>query len=545
VTAAGVVSKAEIPAKSLWSSTWFMPLLVFFGTTIWITLIRLAFVGSHASSLPDGFRIHDMSANNSQQTLDIININEKGISFIWYTHVYPPLLDIIRYGLAMPEIRMGIEPSGVLVDQRLYFLYAILFGIVAAIIFAWVRDLTRHTWIALAAAVVWVVSPISVTVMTLLEPTPLSMALVTASFYVLYKFLKTRQASYSILFFLLVLIASWSRNIVQLHVMVVLFIAVISFWFMTRNRKRVTLAVNLGLLLLIFFLPIKTFVMFGTWDVSSHTGYHRAGALWIDPRTVATPIPQSLVDEYDQYQRAKQAAEDPVQLAQMTPEEIRAAQVEFAAVEQQWIQRSAGMDIDFSRASIYPDHIVENALQFSSRFNTREQLLDNFKLSAAANEFMLNQPVEAAQKLAQSLAITVPNALLPITETTGNYLVESFWWKAPFEWVFSGWRYVLLILVSAAIIVTTRGVRGSVALCQRYLWFGVYWVMIAIPVAFSNRFWPPGSEDLGPIHVEAARLKSFLEIPIYVVIWYAAWLLVTEILKKTRAQTVEPTKSSP
>lgn len=522
-----------------------MPLVVFLGATLWISLVRLAFVSSNAGALPDGYRIHDMSANNSQQTLDIININQQGLSFIWYTHVYPPLLDIIRYLMAFPEIRMGIEPSGAAVDQRLYVLYAILFGFVAVIIFAWVRDLTGRTWIALAASIVWVVSPISVTVMTLLEPTPLSVALVTASFFLLYRFLKTRQAHYSVAFFLLVLIASWSRNIVQLHVMVILFIAVIAFWFMTRNRKRVTLAVNLGILILIFFLPVKTYVLFGSWDVSTHTGYHRAGALWIDPRTVANPIPQSLVDQYDEYQRARQAAEDPALLAQMTPEQIREAQAEFAAAEQRWNEQSSGLDLDFARGAVYPDHIVENALKFSSRFNTREQVLDNFKLTAAANELMLSQPVEAGQRLIRSLGITIPNAFLPITETTGNYLVDSFWWKGPIEWVFSGWRYGLLVLLSAAVIGMTRGLRGTLNLIRRYAWFAVYWILIAIPVLFSNRYWPPGSEDLGPIHVEAARLKSFLEIPIYVIIWYAAWLLGSTIMKRARAKGEASSMSSP
>jgi hypothetical protein len=521
------------------SRNWVMPSVVLIGTTLWISLVRLSFVNSNSGSLPDGFRIHDMSANNSQQTLDIFDINQMGISFIWYTHVYPPLLDIIRYILAVPEIRMGIVPSGEAVDQRLYLLYAFLFGFVAAIIFVWIRDLTRNTWISLAASIIWVLSPISVTVMTLLEPTPLSMALVTASFFVLYKFLKTRQASYSILFFLLVLIASWSRNIVQLHVMVILLIAVISFWFMTRNRKRLTLVVNLGLLILIFFLPIKTYVMFGSWDVSTHTGYHRAGALWIDPRTIANPIPQSLVDQYDEYQRTRQAAEDPARLAQMTPQEIRDAQTKFAAAEQRWKQQSLGQDLDLLRGSVYPDHIVENALKFSSRFNTREQVLDNFKLGLAANELIRTQPMEAAQRLMWSLGITVPNALLSITETTGNYLVDSFWWKGPIEWTLSGWRYVLLMIFSAAIIGVIRGPRATFELCRRYLWFGAYWILIAIPVAFSNRYWPPGSEDLGPIHVEAARLKAFLEVPIYVVIWYAIWLLGSTLIRQDRKKSRE------
>jgi hypothetical protein len=40
--------------------------------------------------------------------------------------------------------------------------------------------------------------------------------------------------------------------------------------------------------------------------------------------------------------------------------------------------------------------------------------------------------------------------------------------------VFSGWRYVLLMLASAAIIIWSRGMRGSYALLRRYGWFAVF-----------------------------------------------------------------------
>jgi len=234
------------------------------------------------------------------------------------------------------------------------------------------------------------------------------------------------------------------------------------------------MAVNVILVLLTFFWPTRAYVMYGTWDVSTHTGYHRAGALWIDPRTAPEPS--------------------------------------------------------------YPFHISDNALSFSSRFNTQPLVAENYKLGLAANELMLNDPLEAAQRLSRSLTITVPNALLPITETTDNYLVQTFWWKAPYEWLFSGWRYLALLMGAAAIIVWSRGWAGVLSLLRRYGWFAVFWILIAIPVAFSNRYWPPGSEDLGPIHTEAARLKAFLEVPLYAVIVYALWVAVGRVRARGTTQ---------
>ena len=453
---------------------WAAPVVVGLLAFSWLMLVERIFVAANASWLPAGFRIHDMTANNSQQTVDVAEMNSYGIKFAWFTHVYPPLLDVIRYGLASPEIRAGLEPSGDLIDQRLYWLFGIFFGVVVAIVYLWVRDLTRSGWWALGAAAVWALSPISVTVMTLLEPTPLSLVLVTAMFYLLYRFLKTRRMGYSTAFFAALLVASMSRNIVQLHVMVILVVAVLAFWFMSPRRSTWLMAVNVILVLLTFFWPTRAYVMYGTWDVSTHTGYHRAGALWIDPRTAPEPS--------------------------------------------------------------YPFHISDNALSFSSRFNTQPLVAENYKLGLAANELMLSDPVEAAQRLSRSLTITVPNALLPITETTNNYLVQTFWWKAPYEWLFSGWRYLALLIGAAAIIVWSRGWPGTLSLLRRYGWFAVFWGLVAIPVAFSNRYWPPGSEDLGPIHTEAARLKAFLEVPLYAVIVYALWVAVGRVRARGTTQ---------
>jgi len=434
---------------------------------IWLSILERTFMAANSSRLPAGFRIHDISANNSQQTVDVAEMNSYGIRFAWYEHVYPPLLDLIRYVLMLPEVRAGLQPSGDAVDNRLYWLFGVFFGLVVAIVYLWVRDLTGSGWWALGASVVWALSPMSVTVMTLLEPTPLSMTLVTLMFYLLYRFLKTRSMGYSTAFFGALLVASLSRNVVQLHVMAILAVTVVAFWFMARNRRKDLLAVNVILVLLTFFWPTRAFIMYGTWDVSTHTGYHRAGALWIDPRTAPEPA--------------------------------------------------------------YPFHISDNALSFTSRFNTQTLVADNYKLGLAANDLILSDPLEAGSRMARSLTITVPNALLPITETTFNYLVDQFWWSGPYEWLFSGWSYVLLHLGAAVVIIWSRGASGSLRLLRRYGWFAVFWALVAIPVAFSNRYWPPGSEDLGPIHTEAARLKTFLEVPLYAVVVYAAWVLVAVV----------------
>jgi hypothetical protein len=62
--------------------------------------------------------------------------------------------------------------------------------------------------------------------------------------------------------------------------------------------------------------------------------------------------------------------------------------------------------------------------------------------------------------LAKSLAITIPEAFRPASKYTQNYLVEQLPWRAAWDWLFSGWRYALLILAAAVFIGYTRGWLG-------------------------------------------------------------------------------------
>jgi hypothetical protein len=205
-------------------------------------------------------------------------------------------------------------------------------------------------------------------------------------------------------------------------------------------------------------------VLYATWDVTTYGGYHRVGPLWIDPRTVAEPE--------------------------------------------------------------YPQHIIDNALAFSSRFNTQEQVKDNYRLGLAANEFIVSQPVEAAQRLARSLTITVPEIMRPSSKYTQNYLVERLPWRDAWDWVFSGWPYLLLIVSSAAIIIWSRTWRGTARLLVKYGWFAVFYTLLALPILFSNRF-RPGEEDLGPVWTDAIRQKVFLELPVWALMGYALWLVAS------------------
>ncbi len=333
-----------------------------------------------------------------------------GPSTLWWMHIYPPLYDAIRYLLMQPEVSAGLSPSAVAVDFRLYIMNVVLFGLVAMVIYLWVRDLTRSGWWALAGAVLWAVLPASVSFMMLLNQTGLAIAAMAVAFYLLYRFCRTRRNAYAAGFLLALLVASMTRNVVQIHVFVIVAVAAVSFYFMGRPRRWWALAVNLLLVALIGFWPARAYVLYSTFDVSTHTGYNRAGALWINPLEV--PVPEE-----------------------------------------------------------YPANINENAVRLSSGWNTQETLKDNYRLGNAANDLIVHQPVEAFTRAARSLTITMPTMFRSIKVQWYNTYDFEFPLAPALDWLFSGWRFVVMILGSLVIVVRDAGLRGTWRRVRRYGWF--------------------------------------------------------------------------
>ena len=84
----------------------------------------------------------------------------------------------------------------------------------------------------------------------------------------------------------------------------------------------------------------------------------------------------------------------------------------------------------------------------------------------------------------------------------------------------------MLISATAVFIGYTRRWRGVGRLLVKYGWFAGFYILLALPILFSNRF-RPGEEDLGPVWTDAIRQKVFLEMPIWALMGYALWLAVT------------------
>ena len=395
------------------------------------------------------------------------------------------------------------------------------------------RDITRSGWAAAAGSTLWCIVPASFAYFIELNQTGLAICSMAIALYLLFRFCKTRLHIYASGFLIALLVASLTRNVVQIHVLFILLIAVIAFWWMTVGRRSWMLVVNLLLVGLIAAWPMRAFALYATFDVSTHTGYNRAGALWINPQSVPEMVPIDVKQQYRSYAFTRDQLNDPSALAQLTPTEIQELRSRFLVEENQWQRvQEEYPGVDIAKADVYPDRLLQNATRLSSNFNTQETLRANYRLGKAANDYLLRQPIDAIVSASQSLSITVPTMFRSIYTQWGNAFNTTFPGVNILDWIFSGWRFGLLIATSAAIIIRHLGIKGTATMMRRYAWFAVFWILTLIPVLLSNRYWPPDIPE--PTHSEADRLRALVDIPVYVIITVAGLLVVNRLRRAYR-----------
>jgi hypothetical protein len=439
---------------------WLMPTLITVGSALGLNQLQWNFRNANVESLPSGYLLQEWSSEAMMQTLELKDMFDFGPMFVVYNHVYPPLQDVLRYIYSLPDLVHGMPPNYASVDLHLYLTYAWCFGLVNAVVYVWTRDLTQNGWWSLTVTALWAIGPGYLTNMMLLDPTPLSMVSISWAFYFLYRLLATRQLIYLPWFLAATTVSSWSRNILQWHVLIFIMLLIVAAVWVTRTKPLKVIALSLLLFGIMLILPLKQMLMFGTSDTSTYGGHFRVGMIWINPHSVPEPE--------------------------------------------------------------FPPDILGSAERFQSKWNTTDTLRDHYRLSGGASAAWTSDPIQSAGSALRSLTITVPEALRPASHYTENYLVASLPWKGLYDWVFSGWRYVLLVLGALAVLWIQRGARGLTKLFRRFDWFVGFYLLVAAPVLWSNRY-IPGDEDLGPIWTDAVRLKMFLEVPVVVLIAYSIW----------------------
>lgn len=419
------------------------------------------------------YLFQNYASDDLLQTVKIADLVEFGPLGLWYFHVQPPIHQAILYLLALPEIITDAPVTSEIVDLRMYVVYAIVFGLLNALVFVWARDLTRSLRLSLIVTALWAIYPGNLQMATLLDGTYLSLYLITLTLYLLYRFLRTREAKYATLFLLVLTVTSYARTIFQIHVAVVLVIAVGCFWWLQQDRRRAGLMImDVVLVLTMLALPVKQYLMFGSFSTTTFGGYHRTGMLFYDP-----------------------------------PEEL------YYGV-------------------VVPEHVLRNAEMFQSDNNVPIIAADNYIREQLANQWLASHPIsETTGLIVKSLDLNFQTALAPTSEYGENNFAHGPPWRAPMDWLLSGYHYILMAFLVLVGIVVLRGWQGSWRLLRRYGWLIALYLMIAVTIALQNR------NDWS----EANRLKVFVEIPVWLAATYFIHLVgVRRNSRKIRSEVNAP-----
>ena len=388
---------------------------------------ELLFSSNLVKTTPYLFQV--FASDDLLQTVKIADLVKFGPLGLWYFHIQPPLHQALIYALALPEVIHDAPITSEIVDLRLYVVYTVVYGLLNALVFIWARDLTRSTRLSIIVMVLWAIYPGNLQMATLLDGTYLSLYLITLTFYLLYRFLRTHQAKYATLFILALTITSYARTIFQIHVVVILVVAVVCFWWLEKGTRRGWLmAVDVLLIAVMVALPIKQYVMFSSFTTTTFGGYHRTGMLFYDP-----------------------------------PEDL------YYSVQ-------------------VPENVARNAEVFKSDNNLPVIAADNYIREKLANEWLLSHPLsETLSTLKRSLDLNFQTAMAPTSEYFPNNFAQGVPWRAPMDKVLSGYLYVLLALAVILGIFVLKGPRGSWLLLRRYGWLIALYLMVAGTIGLQNR----------------------------------------------------------
>lgn len=428
-----------------------------------------------SDSLFAGYRFQAWSSEEFMQEVHINDLLDVGPIGLWYLHVQPPGLESLRFLLAVPNWLTDELMTAQMIDQRMYAAYVVLYGVLNALVFTWLKQATRSTGWALSGAVLFALYPGTLAMATLLDGTFPSAVIATAQFLLLYLALRDRSVKLLNWWLVSLVALSLTRTIFQLQILVFIPFVV---WAIYRWRMPVrrTAAVVLSAVLvgMLFALPAKQFMLYRTTATTSFGGNHQIEVVSYRP----------------------------------TPEELAAVEV--------------------------PQDIIDTAQNFVSGFNSPENIRLNYVLSQVGNQYYMNHPMQVVKNLIWGIQMNTAQAFKftheysSVDETMMNALVATLPWTPPMVNGISVTFYLLVLFVTAACLLYAFGTRGLLKRAK------VYWPMLLmlglamITFLLANRYdWS-----------EADRLKFIVE-PVFAVLFFSSLKWALDKRRATRSAAID------
>jgi hypothetical protein len=213
-----------------------------------------------------GVYFHGIPSESMMQTVSIIDLRDQPWISLWNIHIQPPLFDLMRAALANFS---GSNDPLILqyqVDQGIYLIWAIAYGLICTFIYLWLSKLTNDWW-ALIATLFFAASPAALLYATLLETTLLSSLLILILIFLLWKISQGDQVSPWLLA-LSFLALFFTRSVFQWPWIILLVICLVIMRYPVGLLKKFIIIACL----IVFLFLTKQFLLFGISSTSSFSG---------------------------------------------------------------------------------------------------------------------------------------------------------------------------------------------------------------------------------------------------------------------------------
>jgi hypothetical protein len=404
----------------------------------------------------DGIYFQRWPSETLMQSVSLRELRSSPIASLWYLHVQPPITNLIRAAIVV--CRRDSSWLGLMraVDTDLYHLWSLLSGALAVLIDAWLRKLQVPRALALCVSLGWLLSPANLAFVTLLDGTLLSCLLTTWIVHETWRLGGSEGGSVGRLG-TAVLLAYFTRSLFQWPFLLVMIGALVLQG--VSRRRVVAFGAVVGLVVALYSLKQNS--LFGTVSTSTLEGTNLTRSIGADCSGFA-PIP---------------AASD----ARLTA----------------------------------PVLLERQKLEGTLSFNHVERLAVERGLMACYRRTL------AERTVASLLAAYATNARLylqPSSTSSPNVLVDRLPWRGPVDWLFSGWRWVTIVLVAGSMGLwrNRRHLRQVLA--------------VAMPCAYVLAVAVVGERG------ENMRFKVFLEPSIWVLLAVQSWFTIRWLWGVTEAR---------
>lgn len=361
------------------------PLLAAF---ILAVLWLLALEETFRAAATDRLYFHAWTSEYMMQTVSLGDLRVEPFKSLWYNHIQPPVFDGLRAAIAAFHPRADPETLMRRVDAGLYGIWLLLYGAMAALVYAWVRR-GRGSRAAGVAWVVFLLLPGPVFYATFLDGTFLSSLLILWFLQALWRFGRGEAVAAQLLVACLLLFLT--RSVFQWPFLVVLGA---SFFLMRVPwRRSLKILAPLGVFMAAFLA--KQYILFGLTTTSSFG-------------------PDSFCKGLSEYCHGTTKVDLPKTTDRFNAFVLRRAEKlngEYNYNQEAFLKRS------FSQMEEYKGLLRRMTLRRAIRL----------------------------------LGVNLDFYLRPTTRHSAHVIVDRLAWREPFDWMLSGWRLVALLVAACGL----------------------------------------------------------------------------------------------